>query len=306
MSTIKLIPSPHTAIWGGEKLARMGKKPRAEGENIAESWELSFVPGSEATDGQGIPLSEKYTKADFGLASADLPFFPVLTKFIDAKSKLSVQVHPSDEVALADEGQYGKTEMWYIVSAEPGAGIYAGLRRKVGKEEFAAAVADGTVESLLAFHEVHPGDVFFIPSGTIHAIGGGVLLYEIQQNSTLTYRLYDYGRRDAAGNLRPLHVEKALKVALLDEYKPQKNDPDHPEIIGKCKYFLAKRLVISEKTVLTADEESYLSVTVIRGSGSVAGLPASPLDSFFTPAGDGAVEILPDGEMEIVTVETRR
>ena len=300
-----LVPSTHDAIWGGNALVGYGKRPPVPGsDRIAESWELSFVPGSEASDGAGRLYSERFSAADFGTACAGMPGFPVLTKFIDAREKLSVQVHPSDEYALAREKQYGKTEMWYIIGAAEGAGIYAGLRRPCPREEFRRALADGSVEDLLAFHPVKAGDVFFIPAGTIHAIGAGVLLCEIQQNSTLTYRLYDYNRRDRDGNLRPLHVDQALAVADLDVYRPAPRDEKHPEIIGKCKYFLVKEHKITQKEVFSVGEESYLCLMVIRGSGRIDRLPALPLNSFFAPAGAGSVAVVPDGEMTLLSIVT--
>ena len=216
----KLDPAIKDNIWGGNKLREYGKN--TDKDRIAESWELSFTNGGEAKIYDGREMSEAFPKDTWGEACQKFHAFPVLTKFIDAKDNLSVQVHPSDAYALENEGQFGKTEMWYVVDAEDGAGLYMGLERECGKDEFAAAVADGSVESLLSFKKVRQGDVYFIPSGTIHAIGAGVVIFEIQQNSTLTYRLYDYMRRDKDGNLRELHVDKAMKVSLLEPYKEAK------------------------------------------------------------------------------------
>ena len=310
MKPYKLTPFPHEAIWGGKRLIDAGKKPLFAGaDNLAESWELSFVAGAEARCEDGTPVTEAFSRADFGKAAAGMPAFPVLTKFIDAKSKLSVQVHPSDAYALAREGQYGKTEMWYVVAADRGAGVYVGLRRKTSKEELARAVREGRIEELLAFHEARAGDVFFIPAGTIHAIGGGVLLYEIQQNSTLTYRLYDYGRRDASGAERPLHLEKALEVAETDAYRPFPKEKNQPEIIGKCKYFLAKRYRFCGELTLFVSEESYLCITVIEGYGRIGEQKMRPFDTFFLPAptsGCETVRVLADREMTLIAVSTER
>ena len=136
----------------------------------------------------------------------------MLIKFIDAEQNLSVQVHPSDEYALQHENSFGKTEMWYIVEAEEGAGIYLGFNRTVTKEEYEAAIKENRLTELLNFYEVKAGDCYFIPSGTIHAIGKGCLICEIQQNSNLTYRVYDYGRKDKNGKERELHIDKAPRV----------------------------------------------------------------------------------------------
>ena len=159
-------------IWGGTKLKGYGKDHTYE--KIGESWELSFVPNSESKTEDGRIVSDAFPKEYWGRNAEKFPFFPVLTKFIDAKENLSVQVHPGDEYALEYEGQFGKTEMWYIVEADEGAGIYLGLKRDATVEEIKNAIDTGTLEELLDFKEVKAGESYFIPSGTIHAIGGGV------------------------------------------------------------------------------------------------------------------------------------
>ncbi len=295
----RLTPSLHECIWGGNKLSGLGKA--TEGGTFGESWELSFVPGSEAL-ADGVKVSEVFDRGAWGRACDGFESFPVLTKFIDAKDRLSVQVHPSDEYALENEGQYGKTEMWYIVAAEPGAGIYMGLRDRVSPEDFARAVSDGSVEELLCFKEVTPGEVYFIPSGTVHAIGAGTLIFEIQQNSTLTYRLYDYMRRDKAGNLRELHVEKAMHVACFDRYDMPTRVENNGTLIGKCKYFETHLYKLSGDTLSLVRESSYLSVTCTRGEGKIEGETVRAGDSFFIPCGAGAVSL--SGDMDIIAVST--
>lgn len=304
----KLTPSLHANIWGGTRLFNYGKC--ADLDRIGESWELSFVPGAEALTESGEPLTKAFTKDMWGTGCEGFEAFPVLTKFIDAKDKLSVQVHPSDEYALENEGQYGKSEMWYVVDADEGAGLYMGLSRECAKEEFAARVADGTVEELLSFKEVKAGDVFFIPAGTIHAIGAGVLIFEIQQNSTLTYRLYDYMRRDKDGNLRELHIDKAMKVSDLKVYDYECKS-DNPNTIGKCKYFVTNRYVLNlEEQKLDITDESYMAISCVRGEGILSYLDGAkrhserlaPGDTYLAPAGFGEVTL--SGEMTIITVET--
>ena len=304
----RLIPTSHDNLWGGRRLFDYGKVSASP--IIAESWELSAVPGSEAeiSDGAGrVRFSEAFPRELWGSACRDFTFFPVLTKFIDAREKLSVQVHPSDEYALKNEGQYGKSEMWYIVDAEPGAGIYMGLSRECTPEEFSRAVSDGTVERLLAFHEVKPGEVYFIPAGTVHAICEGVLIYEIQENSTLTYRLYDYMRRDKNGNLRELHVEKAMKVANLKPYTPPAIPGGDGTLIGLCDYFEVHHYDLSgDRIKITVSEDSYLALTAVSGSGEIAAgderQSVKPGDSFFIPAGAG--EITVSGSLGVITIKT--
>ena len=280
----KITPRLYDKIWGGYKLADYGK---GSGERIGESWELSFTEGCEASV-DGVALTEAIPASELGKNCERFEFFPVLTKFIDAADKLSVQVHPSDDYALANEGQYGKSEMWYVVSAEEGAGLYMGLKREVTHDEFIKYVDDGRAEEILDFKPVKAGDVYFIPAGTIHAIGGGVLIFEIQQNSTLTYRIYDYMRRDDSGNLRELHLEKAMKVSELKPYEPMTRDEKTPEIIGKCDYFETRKCKVAfTKKTLFADESSFVAITCVAGSGEIEGETLMLGDTYFVPAGYG-------------------
>ncbi len=300
MATIyKLTPALKDNLWGGNKLRKYGKT--SDADRIAESWELSFTTDGEARISDGRTMSEAFPRESWGTACEKFKFFPTLTKFIDAREKLSVQVHPSDNYALEHEGQFGKTEMWYVVEAEEGAGLYMGLNRECETEEFAAAVADGSVEKLLSFKEVKKGDVYFIPSGTIHAIGEGVLIFEIQQNSTLTYRLYDYMRRDKDGNLRDLHVDKAMKVSDLSPYVARTFDKNRPEVIGSCEYFETQKYKLEfTKLELNVDETSFLSITCVCGDGEICGEKITLGDTFFVPADSGRVDLF--GDMEIIAV----
>ena len=296
----RLTPALKDNIWGGNKLRKYGKE--SDKDRIAESWELSFTNGGEATVEDGRPMSEVFPRSAWGTACEKFHAFPVLTKFIDAQDNLSVQVHPSDSYALVHEGQFGKTEMWYVVDAEPGAGLYMGLERECGAEEFMAAVADGSVEKLLSFKEVKRGDVYFIPSGTIHAIGAGVVIFEIQQNSTLTYRLYDYMRTDKDGNQRELHVEKAMKVSLLEPYSEAKFDTADESVIGKCEYFETRKHELNfTKMLFNVENDSFLSITCVGGEGIIEGEKISLGDTFFIPAGIGEISV--EGNLEIIAVK---
>ena len=299
----RLTPATKDNIWGGNKLRAYGKE--SEKDRIAESWELSFTNGGEARIADGRDMTEAFPRETWGTSAEKFHAFPVLTKFIDAQDKLSVQVHPSDEYALKNEGQFGKTEMWYVVEADEGAGLYMGLERECDTDEFAAAVADGSVEKLLSFKEVKRGDVYFIPSGTIHAIGAGVVIFEIQQNSTLTYRLYDYMRRDKDGNLRELHVDKAMKVSLLEPYKESVFDKNDESLIGTCEYFETRKYKLNlSKITFNVEKDSFLSITCVGGEGKIEGEKISLGDTFFIPAGAG--EITVDGELEIIAVSLPR
>ena len=294
MKIEKLYPECKDYIWGGEKLKESYGKI-TDASPCAESWELSFHKDGPTKLSDGRLLMDAVTKADIGSRAAKFPFFPLLIKFIDAKADLSVQVHPSDEYALKNENSFGKTEMWYIVEADEGAGIYLGFKNDVKKEDFENAINEKKLTELLNFFEVKAGDCFFIPSGTIHAIGKGCLICEIQQNSNLTYRVYDYGRKDKNGNERELHVEKAKAVSSLKKFEPTVFDDG---ILGKSEYFTVKNYRVNGELMLCTDEESFNSVTAIRGGGYINGEPIARGDTFFIPAGFGKYKI--EGDLEIL------
>ena len=189
----------------------------------------------------------------------------------DARQDLSVQVHPSDEYALKHENSFGKTEMWYVVEADEGAGIYLGFKRDVTDAEYREAIKNNALTDLLNFYKVKAGDCFFIPSGTIHAIGAGCLICEIQQNSNLTYRVYDYGRLDKDGKTRELHVDKALKVTSLTKYEAKKLDAVSScgEYLGLSKYFTVKKFSVKDDVILHSDKGSFKAFTCVSGEGYI-------------------------------------
>ncbi len=308
MKIEKLSPAFKDYLWGGTKLRDVyGKK--CDFDKVAESWELSTHPAGQSTiDGGefgGLALSEYFQRAGKSVLGTDcekFENFPVLIKFIDAKDPLSIQVHPSDEYALRVEHEYGKTEMWVVLDCEPGAFLYFGVNREVTKEEFRRRIENNTVLEVLNRVDVHPGDVFFIESGTIHAIGVGILICEIQQNSNCTYRVYDYDRRGADGKPRELHVEKALEVSRFtpsdtsDKQGEEVNVPGGTvKKLASCKYFSTERLTVESAVEIAVDERSFCSLIVTEGSGTAAGpentVEFKPGDSLFVPAGTGKVKI---------------
>lgn len=226
-------PNLHQVVWGGNRLSQWKKLDSSVAKNlkVGESWEVSAVPSSPSVvsngywAGQVLPdVIKVFPKEILGKKVVEKygEKLPLLVKLIDAREDLSIQVHPNDEMAKAVHGKMGKTEMWYVIEAKPGACLYAGFKKKIDDEEYKRRVADGTICDVLAKHEVHKGDVFYIPSGRVHAICGGVLLAEVQQSSDLTYRIYDYGRLGLDGKPRELHTElaaKALDFNVYDEYK---------------------------------------------------------------------------------------
>jgi len=305
---VKLKPAFKDYLWGGTRLRDIYQKDCAY-DRVAESWELSAHPAGESvvltTPYEGLTFSEYIDKAGKGVLGENcLRFedFPVLIKFIDAKKPLSIQVHPSDEYALRVEHEYGKTEMWYVLDCEEDAFLYFGVNREISKEEFKQRIWDNTILEVLDEIQVKKGDVFFVEAGTIHAIGAGILICEIQQNSNTTYRVYDYARRDDAGNLRELHVEKALEVSILRPSDATDGQEDEvavkggtKRLLGSCEYFRVEKLCVFDQMALTAKEESFLSLVVTSGCGTVRGgentVDFKPGDSIFIPAGSGEITI---------------
>lgn len=310
MKLEKLAPAFQDYLWGGTKLRDVYGK-RCDFDKVAESWELSTHPAGESTlaggERDGLPLGQYFQQFPqaLGKNAAAFESFPVLIKLIDAKEPLSIQVHPSDEYALRVEGEYGKTEMWVIVDCDPGAFLYFGVNRPVSKEEFRQRIENTTVLEVLNKVEVHPGDVFFIQSGTIHAIGAGILICEIQQNSNCTYRVYDYDRRGADGKPRPLHIDKALDVCTLEPSDTASHlgpvlscAGGTAQKLGECAYFSTQKLRVEEALTLEAGEESFLSLVCVEGGGLLCG-PENTLEftageSLLVPAGTGKVSLRGD------------
>lgn len=237
---LKFEPILKDKIWGGTRLKTMLYKEISPANCCGESWEVSGLVGDESMITNGF-LAENNLNELLEIYMTELVGeknyekyglgFPLLIKFIDAQDNLSVQVHPNDELAQRKYGQSGKTEMWHVIASEPGSGLYVGFNKTVSKAQFEEAIANGTVEEVLQFYPVQPGDTFMIPAGTVHAIGKGVLLAEIQQPSDITFRVFDWNRVDAEGNSRELHVQEALEAIDFDhqtdnfkvEYQPQLN-----------------------------------------------------------------------------------
>ena len=220
--------------------------------------------------------------------------------FIDASSNLSIQVHPSNDYALKNEHQYGKTEMWYVLDCVPGAYLYYGFTHEISKEEFAERIKNNTLTEVLNAVPVHKGDCFFIPSGTLHAICQGIVVAEVQQNSNVTYRVYDYGRVGADGKPRALHIEKALDVTRRTP--PQKHD--FGSHLAQCEYFT----VDAKKGAFdgAADEKSFVSLLITDGAGTLTcggeTVKVKKGESYFIPAGSGKYAVTGDCETLVTVV----
>ncbi|MBQ9168023.1 MAG: cupin domain-containing protein [Oscillospiraceae bacterium] len=276
---VKLTPALKTYLWGGTKLQELYGK-QCPYSTIAESWELSAHPAGQCTVAtgryKGMPFGSYLRtvgKEVLGWKCQPMSEFPLLVKFIDARENLSVQVHPDDDYALENESEYGKNEMWYIVDCEPGSQLYIGFNRDVTRDEVIERVQNNTILEVLNQVPTHPGDVFFVPAGTVHAIGAGNFICEIQQSSNSTYRLYDYDRRDVSGNPRQLHMEKALEVLDLEQYAlpaPRSEIHGEEDLLSQCKYFKVKIYDIDTCAELELDESSFLSVLCLSGCGTLS------------------------------------
>ena len=305
MKTEKLYPECKDNLWGGTKLIeKYGKQ--TEKRPCAESWEISFHDNGLTRLADGRTLKEAAEKEDLGTNAAQFDRFPLLVKFIDAAQDLSVQVHPTDYYALRDYQSYGKTEMWYVAEADEGAGIYLGFNRNVTAEECERAIREKTLSDLLRFYPVKKGEHYFVPAGTVHAICAGCVMFEIQQNCDLTYRLYDYGRKDKNGRERELHVKKALETACLQakdkiSFRAAVNGDDR---IGVSRYFTLTHAKICGEKVFSTDPASFRAVTCVSGEGSVDGVAMRCGDTFFVPATRG--EFTVRGEAEVLISEVRR
>jgi mannose-6-phosphate isomerase len=271
---IFLLPVFQERIWGGTKLRELFGYPIPT-DHTGECWAISAHPNGQSIvkEGpyKGMPLGTLWT-AHQELFRSDSPVFPLLIKLLDASDDLSVQVHPDDAYAGKHEnGELGKTECWYIVDAEPDAAIIYG-HEAASKEELEQMIQDGQWNDLLTKVPVKPGDFFYVPSGTIHALGKGIVVLETQQSSDTTYRVYDYDRRDKDGNLRELHLEKAIDVTTIPQtyvpakYSAAKRDGVTQTTFVSNSFFTVEKWDVAGRTELLANEK-YTLVSVIDGSG---------------------------------------
>lgn len=309
MPIFKLKPACKSAIWGGQRLKKEYHK-EYDGDTLAETWELSCHPDGPSVIENGLfagrTLREYLRAAGWEVLGSNCQVFqefPILIKFIDAKDDLSIQVHPNNTDSLKDEGQYGKTELWYVMDAEPGAYLYYGFNREVSREEFKRRVEDHTLPEVLNAVPVHKGDVFYIPAGTIHAICKNILVAEIQQSSNVTYRVYDYGRTGADGKPRQLHVEQALEVTRREPPRKNFNFGGH---LARSAYFTVD--LYKNGGQFNCDDESFASVLVLDGEGrAICGgesMDCRRGDSLFLPADSGICTLEGDFTILVTRVGT--
>ncbi len=300
MYPLLLKPAVKDYLWGGSKLKTEFNLDTPL-DIAAEGWMLSCHK-----DGENIVLNGEHSGKTLGEVlslwgsealgknAEKFDYFPILIKLIDARDRLSVQVHPDDKYALSVEGEYGKTEMWYVVDCDEGAELIYGFNKQISKQELEARIKDNTLPEICNFVPVKKGDVFFIGAGTLHAIGSGILIAEVQQNSNTTYRVSDYGRLGADGLPRELHIEKALDVTTLTEPnapygnigKITATDFGSVRNLAECEFFTAKTINLNGETEIISND-SFVSLVVLEGElellygGDV--LKASKGDSIFIP-----------------------
>lgn len=299
MAILKLKPACKDYLWGGNKLKKEFHKAYA-GRTLAETWELSCHPDGPSTiqsgehKGESIrEYIEKKGRKVLGKNCERFEEFPILIKLIDAKQNLSVQVHPGNAYAIKHGERYGKTEMWYILECEPGACLYYGLKEQISEEDFRKHVEEQTLDQILNAVPVHKGDSFFIAAGTIHAIGKGIVIAEIQQNSNLTYRVYDYGRIDKNGKERELHMEDAMAVSQLETPRKSYSFGGH---LAQCDCFTVDRFAIQYGVLQeNATEDSFHSLLIVDGEAEIRWedevIKVQKGDSFFVEAGTGKYTI---------------
>ncbi len=318
---LKFKPIYKEKIWGGQNLKKYLNKDIEPDKQIGEAWEVSdhFEDNSIVINGElkGKSLHELLTeyKRELLGTKPDARFlerFPLLIKFIDANDKLSVQVHPNDKYANENEnGEFGKTEMWYIVYAEPGAKLIAGLKKGITKEKFIELLNNNNLEEALNYVDIKTGDAIYIPAGRVHAIMPGIVINEIQQNSDVTYRVYDWGRVGMDGKPRELHVEKSLDVINFNDYNIEKLQFEELKVnnnsvfkIVDSEFFKVEKLVIRGNMKIENNGESFFSFSVIDGNGFIVWenekLPVVKGESFLIPASLSEFTIESDNELVLI------
>ncbi|WP_026489677.1 type I phosphomannose isomerase catalytic subunit [Butyrivibrio sp. XBB1001] len=306
MGMYLLKPACKDYLWGGHKLVDE-YNVEYDGDVCAEAWVMSCHKDGNSIIANGIEkdktlsaVIEEKGREILGKNCEKYKDFPILIKFIDAKKPLSIQVHPDDEYALSHENQYGKTEMWYVLEAEEGAYLYQGFEKEISKEEFEKRIKENTLTEVLHKEYVKRGDVIFITPGTLHSIGAGLLIAEIQQSSNVTYRIYDFGRVGADGKPRQLHIQQSLDVTKIEKPVKYKSLDEH---MVNCDFFCVDRIKANDKAYEdVADDSSFVSLLVIGGEGRISAegetLEVKKGDSVFITAGAGKYSV--EGNVEVI------
>lgn len=319
MYPLKFEPFLRPMIWGGEKIAAY-KGVETSVRSIGESWELSGVAGHESIVAEGpckgvsLPeLIDRYGAELVGKSNYERfgNEFPLLVKFIDAREDLSIQVHPDDRLAWERHKSKGKTEMWYVVDADKGARLRSGFAKQVTPAQYEASVEDNTITDILAEYEIHPGDLFFLPAGRVHSIGAGAFIAEIQQTSDITYRIYDFNRKDANGNTRELHTELAkgaIDYTVLPDYRTKYEQvQDRETELVSCPYFTTSLCDLTAPLTLDyAALDSFVVVICVEGKGMIADdsgneMPIHQGETVLLPATVKSLRVVPEGKLKMLT-----
>lgn len=314
MKPYKFEPYLKTTLWGGYQIAPFKGIFTAQ-PNIGESWEISGVPGHESVAidrglvddiDMGLTLTQLIDKYK-GLLVGNKVYkhfgnkFPLLVKFIDSRQDLSVQVHPNDELAMERHGCAGKTEMWYVIKSDVGAKIYSGLRKSITPDDYERLVSadneengENPMASVIATHEAHDGDLYFLPAGRLHAIGAGNFLAEIQETSDITYRVYDFGRKDAHGKPRELHIQEARDAIDYQVWPEYRSSYDRTKPISQlinCPHFIVHRVVVQVASQVDFKTDSFVVVMCLWGEANINGVHIHQGETILVPACENVLYI---------------
>ncbi|MDP4271417.1 MAG: mannose-6-phosphate isomerase [Bacteroidota bacterium] len=318
MYPLKFYPILKSTIWGGSEICKF-KNIEPQQDGIGESWEISHVKSDVSVisngDLKGKTLEEVITQYGPSLLGRKVAArfgskFPLLIKFIDACDDLSIQVHPDDELARKRHNSFGKTEMWYVISAKEGAKLYSGFSKSITPDEYVQSVEENTFMDSLQQHSVKPGDIFFLPAGRVHAIGAGTFIAEIQQTSDITYRIYDYNRKDAQGNVRELHTElakDAIDYNLYPDYKTSyENKTDSAVSLATCQYFETNLLELNNSIQRdNLNMDSFIIYICMEGKAEIKDINGQSItiskgETALIPASVADVTISPEGNAQLM------
>ena len=314
----KFKPILKSMLWGGDKIIPY-KGVESDKTSVGESWEISGVKENESVVAEGPDAGMKLPELiarDKGALVGQSNYerfgkeFPLLIKFIDARQDLSIQVHPNDKLAWERHQSKGKTEMWYVVDADPGSTLRSGFAKQVTPDEYEQSIANNTITDLLQEYDIHAGDVFFLPAGRIHSIGAGAFIAEIQQTSNITYRIYDFNRCDDNGNPRELHTElskAAIDYTVLPDYRTYYETKENsPMQLASCRYFTTQLYKLTEEhRIDVAALDSFVILICTRGRGTVTDDSGNSIsvrqgESILVPATAKVLDITPQSGMELL------
>lgn len=305
-------------LWGGDKIIPY-KGVESDKTSVGESWEISGVKENESVVAEGPDAGMKLPELiarDKGALVGQSNYerfgkeFPLLIKFIDARQDLSIQVHPNDKLAWERHQSKGKTEMWYVVDADPGSRLRSGFAKHVTADEYEQSIADNTITDLLQEYDIHAGDVFFLPAGRVHSIGAGAFIAEIQQTSNITYRIYDFNRCDDNGNPRELHTEMskaAIDYTVLPDYRTYYDaQPDTLAQLVSCRYFTTSILKPTKAYDMPLEElDSFVVLICTKGNGTITDSKGECItvhqgESILVPATEKSLHIIPEEGLELL------